>query len=126
MAAKRLFMIMPFGVRPIPHAADGRIDFDALYKNTLRSAAIEAGWHPFRIDEWHGTGDIADQYLRELATSDLVLGDISAPNANVFYELGVRHSISPGGTVLIAHYGTVIPFDLAQQIVIFYDTSQDG
>jgi tetratricopeptide (TPR) repeat protein len=126
MTTKRLFVIMPFGVKSVPHAGGGIIDFDELYRDHLKPAGIRAGWEVLRIDETAKPGRIVDQYIRELAISDLVLGDISVPNANVFYELGVRHSISPGGTILIAHNGTVLPFDLAEQRVIFYVATPHG
>ncbi|MEP7299450.1 MAG: metallophosphoesterase, partial [Burkholderiales bacterium] len=38
----------------------------------------------------------------------------------VFYELGIRHAISTGLTVLIAAHGTPIPFDIAHQRVLLY------
>jgi tetratricopeptide (TPR) repeat protein len=49
----------------------------------------------------------------ELVTADVILADISILNANVFYELGVRHGVAPRG-VLMVHGGWARrPFDVA-------------
>ena len=37
----------------------------------------------------------------ELVTADFVLADISMINANVFYELGVRHGVAERGVLMI-------------------------
>lgn len=118
---KSLFVIMPFGNKPVPHASKGAFDFDRLYGKLIRPTAERAGWKVLRIDEVPATGIIADQYLREIFHADLVLADISIPNGNVYYELGIRHASAAGGTILIALAGTVLPFDIASQRVIFYD-----
>jgi hypothetical protein len=38
----------------------------------------------------------------ELVTADIVLVDVSVFNPNVFYELGVRHGVTPRGTILVS------------------------
>lgn len=117
----RVFVIMPFGRRSVPHVGNSALDFDRVYSDLIRPAAVTAGWDVLRIDEVTLPGNINDQYLREIYLADLVLADISVPNGNVYYELGIRQAIASGGTVLLAVTGTVIPFDLANQRVLFYD-----
>jgi 3',5'-cyclic AMP phosphodiesterase CpdA/tetratricopeptide (TPR) repeat protein len=117
----RLFVIMPFGQRSVPHLGNSTLDFNRVYSDLIRPAALNAGWDVLRIDELATPGNIGDQYLREIYLADLVLADISVPNGNVYYELGIRQAIASGGTVLLAVSGTVIPFDLANQRVLFYD-----
>jgi len=118
---------MPFGIKSadISHKASS-IDFDYIYYNLIRPAGDIAGWSVFRIDELTKSGIITNQYLKEILESDLVLADISTPNANVFYELGIRQAISTGGTLLIALKGSMIPFDISSQRVFFYDSSPEG
>lgn len=124
---KRLFVVMPFG----PKKADDKhntdvIDFDYVYKQLIRLAGESAGFEVIRIDEVIETGQITHQYLKEILEADVVLGDISLPNANVYYELGVRQAISTGSTILIALEGSSIPFDLANQRVFFYNLTEEG
>jgi Flp pilus assembly protein TadD len=118
-----LFVIMPFGVKDL----DGHeIDFDDVYREMIRPAAFDAGWQVQRIDEVVAAGVISEQYLREILTADLVLAEISSSNPNVFYELGIRHGISPRGTLLVARSDTAIPFDLSAHRVLQYELTAAG
>jgi hypothetical protein len=110
---------MPFGIRE-------SINFDQVYLDIIRPAGEEAGWEVMRIDEIVNPGPILNDYLREIFFADLVLADVSTLNANVFYELGIRHAIANGGTLLIALEGTNLPFDIANLRVIFYELSEKG
>ncbi|MFC7358889.1 tetratricopeptide repeat protein [Nocardioides astragali] len=119
MSRSRLFFIMPFGVRQAGEPP-GEHDFDDFYHRLLRPLAIREGWEPLRIDEVVTPGLVTTQALQEILTADLVVADVSSPNGNVYYELGVRQAIAPTGTVLVAVSGTVLPFDIANQRVLFY------
>ena len=39
--------------------------------------------------------------FRELVLADVVVADVLVHNANVFYELGIRHAVRNRSTVLI-------------------------
>ena len=41
-------------------------------------------------------GSIHEDMFRELVMADIVVADVSLHNANVFYELGIRHAVRPG------------------------------
>ncbi|MGN9786572.1 metallophosphoesterase [Nonomuraea sp. ZG12] len=110
---------MPFGIRTLSSGSDH--DFDRFYVEVLRPIAQTARWAVLRADELAEQGTIVNQAFRHLHSADLVVADLSAPNGNVYYELGIRHAISPGKTILVAARGTELPFDLAGQRVLFYD-----
>lgn len=116
----KLFVIMPFGRKRVPHAPEAELDFDRVYRELIWPAAESSGWRALRIDDSPQLGFINDHYLTELFTADLVIADISVPNGNVYYELGIRHAIASGGTILIALEETQIPFDLASHRVLQY------
>ena len=118
-----LFVIMPFGVKEVEGHA---IDFDHVYRSMISRAAEDASWDVLRIDEVVAAGVISEQYLREILTADLVLAEISTENANVFYELGIRHAISPRGTLLVARADSAIPFDLSAHRVLLYEPTPRG
>jgi hypothetical protein len=52
--------------------------------------------------------------IQRLAIADLVLADITLPNANVYYELGIRHAARRNGCVIVAAEWAHPTFDLAQ------------
>ena len=133
----RVFVVMPFGVKDVvlkstleaPESTGPvKVDFDAVYDTLLKPALEMAGCQPFRADKEQAAGDIRTDMFFELLTADIVLADISALNANVFYELGVRHGVSPHG-VFVTHggWGFARPFDIAPDRAFRYDgTLFDG
>ena len=125
---------MPFGKKDVPKKpkvevpAEGqgaieslKVDFDAAYEKLLAPALREAGCVPFRATDEKGAGDIRKDMFFELVTADLVLADISILNANVFYELGVRHGVAPRGVISIHAGWSDRPFDVAPDRTFKYN-----
>lgn len=124
MSEPVLLALMPFGERDVFASGEfHRVDFDRLYHDVLKPAAVDAGFIPMRADDIGGTGVITSQIVEMLTRASAVIADISTANGNVLYELGAWHALGNGPTLLIATSGTSIPFDLAHMRVHFYDTS---
>ncbi len=112
------FVVMPFGSKPM---SDGRTyDFDKVYRVIIARAIRNAGMHPVRADERIGSRIIHSDMFLDLRDRKIVLADLSLENPNVYYELGIRHVMSPVGTVLIRRSGTALPFDIRLSRIIFY------
>lgn len=109
----RVFVVMPFGLKEVQHQPPLEADFDALYDQLIGPALEQAGCEPFRADRENAAGDIRTDMFFELVTADAVLADISILNANVFYELGVRHGVAPRGVLTIHGGWSRVPFDVA-------------
>ena len=60
--------------------------------------------------------------LEALNKANVVIADLTDNNPNVFYELGVRHTLA-NRTILIAQGEKHIPFDLRPYPVAFYSES---
>jgi 3',5'-cyclic AMP phosphodiesterase CpdA/Tfp pilus assembly protein PilF len=118
-----IFVVMPFGTKSLGTLS---IDFDHIYHELIRKAGEEAGWRVTRIDEVAAPGPISEQYLQRLFQASIVIADVSMPNGNVFYELGIRHAISTGLTLMTALDGTQLPFDIAHLRVFFYKLDDLG
>ena len=104
-------MVMPFGKKS---ATDhGEIDFGALWDRAFAPLLRDLGYDPIRADEDLGASIIADMLIR-LTASDLVVADLSLANANVYYEVGVRHAARGPGCVLIAAEWARPQFDIEQ------------
>ncbi len=116
---------MPFGVRRVSDREEPH-DFDEVYRNLLRPIAVEEGWDVVRVDELVETGVVTTQAVSQLISAELVLADVSMPNGNVYYELGIRQAVSNSGTLLVALAGTQLPFDIANQRVLFYGPDLGG
>src|SRR4029077_4526196 len=98
-----------------------KVDFDAVYEKLLAPALREAGCMPFRATDEKGAGDIRKDMFFELITADLVLADISILNANVFYELGVRHGVAARGVISVHAGWADRPFDVAPDRTFTYN-----
>lgn len=116
---------MPFGKKP---AGDGRlINFDAVYEEIIKPAVIAANLEPLRADEEVTGGIIHKAMFERLALCEYAVADLTTANANVFYELGIRHSIRPWATQLLYAEGWgQLPFDVSLLRAIPYELGTDG
>src|SRR4029077_4384153 len=131
---RRVFVVMPFGKKDVgrkprtdlsPGAKEQddtlQVDFDAVYEKLFRPSLETANLQPFRADDEEAAGDILKDMFAELVTADFVLADISILNANVFYELGIRHTVGPRGVICLHAGWADRPFDVAPQRTFRYD-----
>ncbi len=118
------FVLMPFGTKP---AEGGRqIRFDTVYQDLIRPAIEEAGMTPIRADEERVGGIIHKPMFERLILCDFAVADLTTANANVFYELGVRHALRPWSTIAIFAEGNKLPFDLGPVRALRYGLSASG
>ncbi|TAN53901.1 MAG: DUF4071 domain-containing protein [Rhodospirillales bacterium] len=104
------FVLMPFGTKP--DEAGRLIDFNAVYASIIEPAIRNAGMEPIRADRETSGGIIHKAMFERLMLCDYAIADLTTANANVFYELGIRHGIRPHSTVLIFGHGSRLPFDV--------------
>jgi tetratricopeptide (TPR) repeat protein len=118
------FVIMPFGKKK---GADGAIyDFNAVYSQLIKPALEMAGFEAFRADEETTSGDILTDMFQELLLADLCIADMSIDNANVFYEIGIRHAFRKRGIVHIQAGRSYMPFDVFNVRTIPYHITPEG
>ncbi len=115
------FMIMPYGTKA--SAAGGvsptEIDFNALWDRAYVPVISALGYEPVRADQEAGAL-IVNEMLERLFLSDLVLADMTLPNGNVYYEVGIRHACREAGCVLLAADWSRQLFDVAQLRTVRY------
>lgn len=110
------FMVMPFRRKTVPKTArngPAEVDFDALWDLAYRPALERLGYLPVRADSEAGSVIIKDM-LERLAFADLVLADMTIPNGNVYYEVGIRHVARQTNCVLISASWSEQLFDVDQ------------
>ena len=71
------------------------------------------------------TGNLIRDILNELNGADVVIADLTDTNPNVFYELGVRHTLR-NRTILIAQDMKYVPSDLKSYWAIVYKKGLSG
>jgi hypothetical protein len=116
---------MPFGRKP--DAAGRLVDFDAVYQDLIAPAVAAANLEPLRADEELTGGIIHKPMFERLLLCEYAVADLTTANANVFYELGVRHAARAWSTVLIfASGGSQLPFDVAPLRAMPYKVTAAG
>jgi hypothetical protein len=118
------FVLMPFGSKTDPTGLV--IDFDAVYGEFIAPAVAQAGLRAIRADEEQVGGIIHKPMYERLILCEFAVADLTTANANVYYELGVRHAFRPWSTVLVFAQGVRLPFDLAPLRGLAYPLSPSG
>lgn len=125
MSLPLCFVLMPFGRKP--GAGGAVIDFDAVYSELIAPAITAAGMEPIRADQELTGGIIHKPMFERLILCEFAVADLTTANANVFYELGLRHAVRPASTLLIFAEGTgQLPFDVALLRALPYKLGPDG
>ena len=113
---------------PRRNSAGQSIDFERVHA-ALVAPALErcdlAGDTTIEVVE---PGNIRADMFALIVEADIVVCDITVHNANVFYELGIRHSLRKKHTVLIKGdpSADTTPFDLSTDRYLKYPVADPG
>jgi len=115
----RAFIIRPFGTK-------NEINFDQVEADLIDPALDNFNITGRTTMEIRRQGNIRVDMFQRLLTADIVIADISIHNANVYYELGVRHALRGKRTFLIRARGAglktdEVPFDIKTDRYLTYD-----
>ena len=105
---KRGFVIMSFAGK-----------YDRVYHQAIKPAIENCGYECVRADSRPGPENIPRRIIEEIIASNIIVADISEPSPNVFYELGVSHSIG-NKTITITSNVENLPFDISTFRVVRY------
>ena len=103
------FVLMPFDP-----------SYDWVYES-IQAVCEKNNVKAIRADNIFGTAPIIENILQEIHTSEIIIADLTGKNANVFYEVGVAHTLRDyNSIILLAQHIDDIPFDLRHLSVILY------
>ena len=111
------FVLMPFSP-----------ELEAVYR-VIRDAlqSPEVGFRCGRADELFGGDQIMSGVPQEMARAELIIGDLTGRNPNVFYELGLAHMTKNAERVLLLTQRIDdVPFDLRAYRYILYQPDEPG
>ena len=126
--SENCFVIMPIGIQSYEGIEYTEQKLKERYDNLIKDAILKAkpSMEITRADDISMPGSITNDIFTRIMYSQYVIADISLPNPNVFYELGLRHAIRPG-TILIKDKNiTNKVFDISHLRYIEYENSPTG
>lgn len=94
---KCCYAVMPYGGEDV----EKQNFYKMIFQLFIKQPAEEMGYVVVREDFSKDGGDVAANIIEHLAEDDLVIADLSGANWNVAYELGIRHAMVKGKTVLL-------------------------
>ena len=125
----KCFVIIGYGKKTSFAAGKVRkLDLDETFKYLIKPVFDSFDIICYRAIDKNLTGSIDKVMLSELKNADLALVDLSTLNANVMWELGVRHALKPHHTIMICEKEQMneLPFDINHFPVHQYAHSEEG
>lgn len=110
----RVFIVMQFSS-----------PFVELY-DVIKKICDEFQLQAHKADETYGPGIVVSDIARDITAAEFVIAEITAPNPNVYYELGYAHAINKPAILLADRQIQRTPFDIAPFRIMLYDNSIAG
>lgn len=111
-----------------PDLVSVMMPFDASSKavyRRIKAAAEEAGYKCQRVDEIWDKPEIIADVVSLIERSAVVICDCSGRNANVFYEMGIAHTLGRE-VIAITQSEHDIPFDIRHLRYVHYLNNTEG
>ncbi|EXU76886.1 hypothetical protein BG55_03095 [Erwinia mallotivora] len=119
-SASLCFVVMGFG-KKTDFRSGKLLNLDATYNEIIKPAVEELNIKCVRADEVSHSAIIDVEMYRLLLSADIVIADISTSNANAIYELGVRHALKKGTTIVMSEKSGILHFDLNHVATVEYE-----
>jgi len=124
----KCFVVMPIGDQKYDNLNISSFELKKKYNDLIKESllSVNKDLEIIRADEVVKTGSITNEIFKNIIYSDYVIVDITYPNPNVFYELGLRHA-TRNKTVLIKEKNSqLVPFDISNFRYIEYENTASG
>jgi len=110
----RAFVLMPFS----------ESWSDRIWNKLLKPIIEACGFVAVRADDLYGR-DVMEDVWKGICEARFIVAEITGRNPNVFYELGIAHTIGKP-VILLTQRAEDIPFDLNRYRHIIYQDNMDG
>lgn len=108
------FVLMPFAA-----------NFDRLYKDHIKVAAQAAGFRCVRANDIFSPSNIIEDIWTHICKSKAIIADVTGRNPNVFYEVGIAHTVGKP-VIVITQAESDVPFDIAGIRYFIYSDDAAG
>lgn len=108
------FVLMPF-----------REPFFRLYENQLKPTLEDVGLRVMKSDDLFTTTEIIEDIWEYINKARIIVADVTGRNSNVFYELGIAHTVGKP-VIILTQNENDIPFDLRHWRYFKYVDNENG
>ena len=96
-----------------------------IYDDHIVPVVNQLGRKASRGDDFFGTGAVMSEIWNAIFASQIVIADCTGRNPNVFYEIGVAHTVGKP-VILLTQIVEDVPFDLRHIRFIKYELTRRG
>lgn len=129
---QNLVFLREFGLKKEDYIIDEKLVFyltsySQIYESTYitcKDVCKNMSLTLLRGDEIETTGDILSQTIRYIVKASLIIANIDGKNPNVFYELGIAHTLGKK-VMLISKRDSDSPFDIRQNRTLFFSNDSE-
>jgi hypothetical protein len=116
---KKCFVISPIG----KDNSEIRENVNRVFRDIITPITSIMNYETTRSDLIEKQGLITGQIISSILTSDLIIADLSYLNTNVFYELGISHTVDTPTILMFSKIFDIslLPFDIKDHRIIHYD-----
>jgi hypothetical protein len=111
---KMCFVLMPF-----------KPNFGRIYEEVIKPTIEKRGYEVLKADELYTTSPIIEDIWTKINECQTIIADVTGKNPNVFYELGIAHTVGKR-TIILSQNDDDVPFDLRYLRYYKYDDTQSG
>lgn len=100
-------------------------DYDDVYR-VITESSRQQGFNCIRTDQENKPGNLLQYIVKTIVESQLLIAVIDNRNPNVFYEMGIAHSLGKS-VILVCQQrdSSKVPFDIQSNRVLFYEDLTD-
>ena len=108
-----IFIIMPF-----------EKEFDSVYQKLIKEPLEEKNHVVNRADDVSSHQSILKAIIQNISSADVIIADLTAQNPNVYYELGIGHTLNKPTIHIVQNFDD-LGFDIKSYNAIKYSTQFD-
>ena len=109
-----IFVLMPFAE-----------EFEEIYSTCINPTALKFVSKCLRADSIFHNRPIVDVIWESINKAVLIIADLTGKNPNVFYEVGMAHTLGKE-VILLSQNMEDVPFDLRHLNIIIYKWTPPG
>ena len=109
------FVLMPFSA-----------ELDQVYLDIIKPTVLSSGLSCRRADEIVGNRAVMADIWKSICESRLIIADLTGRNPNVYYELGIAHTVGKESILITQREEGKFPFDVAHIRRIQYENTAAG